>query len=176
MKFTPTAIAGAYLVTMQPITDDRGSFARSFCTAEFAAAGIDFTPVQINLSRNPQVHTLRGLHYQADPHGEAKLVQCARGRLFDVAVDLRRDSPSFGAHVALTLDADGDDLFFIPAGCAHGFLTLADNSDVLYHMGTAFVPGVGLGVRWNDPAFDIAWPAEPKLMSPRDAGYADFRR
>ncbi len=176
MEFTPTAIAGAYLVTMQPITDDRGSFARSFCTAEFAAAGIDFTPVQMNLSRNPQVHTLRGLHTQADPYGEAKLVQCGRGRIFDVAVDLRRTSPSFGAHVGVTLAAGGNDLFFIPAGCAHGFLTLEADSDVLYYMGTAFVPGVGLGVRWDDPAFGIAWPAVPKLMSARDAGYADFRR
>ncbi len=175
MRFVPTAIDGAFRVEMTPAADPRGSFARSFCAAEFAAAGIDFRIAQLNLSRNPRAGTLRGLHGQLPPYAEAKLVQCVRGRMFDVAIDLRPGSPTRLAHAAVELDADGDTLFYIPPGCVHGFLTLTDDTDVLYHMGTAFVPGVGFGVRWDDPAFGIAWPAAPALMSERDAGYPDFQ-
>jgi dTDP-4-dehydrorhamnose 3,5-epimerase len=114
------------------------------------------------------------MHYQATPHQEAKLVQCVRGRIFDAAIDLRPDSPSFRRVQSLELAADGGRMFFVPAGCAHGFLTLEDASDVLYYMDTAFVPGVGLGVRWDDPAFAIAWPMSPRVISDRDATYADF--
>lgn len=174
MRFVPTAIAGAFCVEMEPVRDDRGSFARSFCEAEFAAAGIDFRAVQMNLSRNPRARTLRGLHGQQAPYAEAKLVQCVRGRLFDVAVDLRPESPSFRRSVGIELSADGDAMFFIPPGCVHGFLTLEPDSDVLYHMGTAFVPGVGFGVRWNEPAFAIDWPAAPAVISDRDAQYPDY--
>ena len=174
MRFVPTAVEGAFIVELEPQIDDRGSFARTFCETEFAAAGIDFRPVQLNLSRNPRGNTLRGLHLQNDPHGEAKLVQCVRGQIFDVAVDLRPASPTFRAHATVELDANEDWLFYIPQGCAHGFLTLAADSDVLYHMGTAFVPGVARGVRWDDPAFDIAWPVRPKVISDRDASWPDF--
>ena len=124
----------------------------------------------------PKAGTLRGLHFQAPPHEEAKLIQCVRGRVFDVAVDLRRHAPSFRRSVCTELSADGNRLFLIPKGCAHGFLTLEDNSDILYYMGDAFVPGVGQGVRWNDPAFEIPWPAAPRLISERDAAYPDFDR
>jgi dTDP-4-dehydrorhamnose 3,5-epimerase len=174
MRFLPTAIDGAFVVEAEPLADDRGSFARTFCEVEFAAAGIAFRPVQVNLSRNPRVHTLRGLHGQHGPHAEAKLVQCVRGRIHDVAVDLRPGSPTRLAHVGVDLDSGGDRLFYIPPGCLHGFITLEDDSDVLYHMGTAFVPGVGLGLRWNDPALGIAWPAAPAVISDRDATYPDF--
>lgn len=174
MRFLPTAIDGAFIVETAPQADDRGSFARTFCEADFAGAGIDFRAVQMNLSRNPHLHTLRGLHGQVAPHAEAKLVQCVRGRIFDVAVDLRAGSPTRLAHVGVTLDATDDRLFYIPAGCLHGFLTLAPDTDVLYHMGTAFVPGVGTGLRWNDPALGIGWPATPALISDRDAGWPEL--
>jgi dTDP-4-dehydrorhamnose 3,5-epimerase len=140
----------------------------------FAKAGAAMRIVQANISRNPKAGTLRGLHFQAPPHEEAKLVQCVRGRIFDVAVDLRRHSPSFRRSVCTELSGDGNRMFLIPKGCAHGYLTLEDDSDILYYMGDAFVPGVGQGVRWNDPAFSIPWPAAPRLISPRDAAYPDF--
>lgn len=174
MEFEKTAIDGAFIVHTAPISDPRGSFARTFCAEEFARAGIPLSIPQVNLSRNPQRHTLRGLHGQAAPHEEPKLVQCVRGRIFDVAVDLRPASPTYLQHHAVTLDADADTLFYIPPGCLHGFLTLTDSSDVLYLMGSAFVPGTAIGQRWNDPAFAIAWPASPKIISDRDANYPDF--
>ena len=176
MQFLPTAIVGAFLVEPAAQADERGRFARLFCATAFTAAGIDFAPVQVNVSRNPAAETLRGMHTQTAPHAEAKLVQCIRGRIFDVAIDLRRQSPTFGCHVAVDLAADDDRLFYIPPGCAHGFLTRTPDSDVLYYMGTAFVPGVGTGVRWNDPAFGIAWPSAPTIISDRDATYPDYAR
>lgn len=174
MRFEPTSVAGAFIVVLDGHGDERGRFARVFCGAEFADVGIDFTPVQVNLSRSPVTGTLRGMHRQAAPHEEAKLVHCVRGRIFDVAIDLRRDSPSFGRHVGVELAADADRLFYIPPGCAHGFLTREPDSDVVYYMGTAFVPGVGMGVRWNDPAFGISWPDVPSVVSDRDAHYPDY--
>ena len=174
MRFQPTEIAGAFFIELDVHVDERGSFARTFCEDVFAEAGAAIRTVQANISRNPKAGTLRGMHFQAPPHEEAKLVQCVRGRIFDVAVDLRRDAPSFGRCAYTELSADGTRLFLIPKGCAHGFLTLEDNSDVLYYMGDAFVPGVGQGVRWNDPAFRIPWPAAPLLISERDAAYPDF--
>lgn len=154
--------------------DGRGSFARTFCEQVFAHAGVDMHIVQTNLSRNPIAGTLRGMHYQASPHEEAKLIQCVRGRIFDVAIDLRHHSPSYKRSVCTDLSANENRLFFIPAGCAHGFLTREVNSDVFYYMGAAFAPGAARGVRWNDPAFEIPWPGLPRLMSERDAAYANF--
>lgn len=174
MELVPTAIAGAFRIERQPVADARGSFARTFCADAFAAAGIDFRIAQMNLSRNPQVHTLRGLHGQQPPYAESKLVQCVRGRIFDVAVDVRPESPSRGRWVGVELSGDGDTSFYIPPGCLHGFLTLEPDSDILYHMGSAFVAGVGIGARFDDPAFGIAWPAAPAVISDRDASYADF--
>lgn len=174
MRFHPTAIAGAYFVELEAHADERGLFARTFCQDAFAAAGIAFSVVQGNISRNPKAGTMRGMHYQIAPHEEPKLVQCVRGRIFDVAVDLRSDEPSYRRCVCTELSVDGNRLFYIPAGCAHGFLTLEDNSDVLYHMGAAFVPDAGRGVRWDDPAFAIPWPFRPCLISARDASYANY--
>lgn len=174
MRFIPTAVDGAFAVDLDTLADERGSFARTFCRADFASAGIDFQPVQTNISRNPIRGTLRGLHYQRTPHSEAKLIQCVRGRIFDVAVDLRPASPTYLRAASIHLDAGIDRLFFIPEGCAHGFLTRADDSDIVYYMGAAFVAGSGAGVRWSDPAFAIAWPDVPRLISERDAGYPDI--
>ena len=130
---------------------------------------------QANISHNAKAGTLRGLHYQAEPHGEPKIVHCVRGRIWDVAVDLRADSPTFREWVGVELSPEARRIFYIPRGCAHGFITLRDDTDVLYLMGAAFEPGAGRGVRWNDPAFGIRWPFEPAVLATRDASYEDFR-
>lgn len=174
MRMVPTAIDGAFFVELDAHSDERGAFARTYCADAFRDFGIPFEPIQCNISRNPGRGTLRGLHLQRPPHEEAKLVQCVRGRVFDVAVDLRRSSTTFQAAVGVELAADGDRLFYIPEGCAHGFLTLEPDSDVFYYMGSPYVPGAATGVRWDDPAFGIAWPERPRLISDRDAGYPDF--
>ncbi|MFQ3665457.1 MAG: dTDP-4-dehydrorhamnose 3,5-epimerase family protein [Sphingomonadaceae bacterium] len=174
MQFHETQVAGAFLVDVDLSRDARGAFGRLFCQQAFRRAGIHFEVLQTNISRNPTLHTLRGLHTQRPPHEEPKLVQCTSGRVFDVAVDLRPGSPTRGAVVTVELAADSDRLFYIPPGCAHGFLTLEPHSTLIYYMGAPFVPGVGMGVRFDDPAFAIPWPAPPAVISPRDAGYPDF--
>ena len=176
MQLVPAGIAGAWFVKLSRHADDRGSFARTWCREIFRDAGIAFEPVQCNISHNPKRGTLRGLHYQRPPNGEAKLIQCVRGRIHDVAVDLRQGSPTFGRAAAAELSADGDTLLFIPEGCAHGFLTLEPDTDIFYYMGSAYVAGAEAGVRWNDPAFSIRWPEAPTLISERDAGYPNFDR
>jgi dTDP-4-dehydrorhamnose 3,5-epimerase len=175
MRFTATPIAGVVVVDLEPRTDERGAFARLHCPDEFAAAGHPFTPAQTSLSRNPTAGTLRGLHYQPAPHAETKLVRCVRGRVFDVAVDLRPGSPTHRRWTAAELSAETGRALLIPEGVAHGFLTLEPDSDVIYQIAPAYSPGHEAGVRWNDPAFAIAWPAAPALISPRDAGYPDYR-
>jgi dTDP-4-dehydrorhamnose 3,5-epimerase len=177
MRFSHTKIPGAVIVTPDTHRDHRGFFSRLFCEDSFAAAaGIALHPRQINLSHNARAKTLRGLHFQEAPHAEAKLVRCVRGRAFDVALDLRPDSPAYGLSVGIELsEADGKEIF-IPAGCAHGFLTLADDTDLLYLMGAPENPAAARGVRWNDPAFAIAWPDEPAILSERDRNFPDFER
>jgi dTDP-4-dehydrorhamnose 3,5-epimerase len=174
VRFEPTAIDGAFFVELDAHQDERGLFARTFCEQAFAQAGIDMRIVQTNISRNPTAGTLRGMHYQIAPHEEAKLIQCIRGRIFDVAIDLRRDASSFRRSVCTELAANENRLFLVAPGCAHGFLTLEDDSDIFYYMGAAFVPGSGRGVRWNDPTFKIPWPTSPRLISARDAEYPDY--
>ncbi|WP_337186765.1 dTDP-4-dehydrorhamnose 3,5-epimerase [Phenylobacterium sp.] len=174
MRFVPTPIAGVVRVEADPHADDRGLFARLHCPEEFAAAGLDFVPVQTSVSRNPTAGTLRGLHYQAAPHAETKLVRVTQGRVFDVAVDLRRDSPTYRGWTGVELSADNLAALFIPEGVAHGFLTLEPDTDVLYQIAPAYRPGHEAGVRWDDPAFGVAWPMRPQLISPRDAGYPDY--
>lgn len=174
MRFSPTEIAGVVVVDIDPVLDDRGAFARLHCPADFAAAGLEFAPAQTSLSRNTEALTLRGMHYQPAPHGETKLVRVVRGRIFDVALDLRPGSASFGRWTGVELDAFGGRALFIPEGVAHGFLTLEPDTDVLYQIAPMFEPGHGAGVRWDDPAFAIAWPSAPKVISERDATYPDF--
>lgn len=174
MIFRDTDIEGVRVVEVEPVADARGSFARSFCAEEFAAAGIALNVVQTNISRNTSRGTLRGLHFQVEPAPEPKLVRCTAGRIFDVAVDLRRASPSFCRWTGLELDAGTHNGLYIPIGCAHGFLTLSDDAEVTYLMGAAYAAELARGVRWNDPAFNIAWPFEPTILSERDAAYPDF--
>jgi dTDP-4-dehydrorhamnose 3,5-epimerase len=176
VKLVPTPLAGAYVVELEPLSDERGHFARTYDSAQFEAAGLDARVAQCNTSFNTQVGTLRGLHYQAEPHGEGKLVRCTRGAIWDVAVDLRPSSGTYCEWFGVELRADGVASYYIPAGFAHGFLTLADDSEVLYQMTYHYVPEAARGVRWDDPAFGIQWPASPSTLSERDATYPDFAR
>jgi len=173
--FTATALPGVFVVAPESREDERGLFARTFCAREFAERGLDARVAQCSVSFNPRMATLRGLHYQAAPHAEAKLVRCTRGEIFDVALDLRPDSPAFQRHVALTLSADDRRALYIPPGCAHGFETLADDCEVLYQISEFHVPEAARGVRWDDPAFAIPWPLAPAVISERDRSYPDFQ-
>jgi dTDP-4-dehydrorhamnose 3,5-epimerase len=176
MRFTPSTIDGVVVVDMEPRTDARGAFARLHCPDEFAAAGHPFEPTQTSLSRNPHAFTLRGMHYQPAPHAEVKLVRVVRGRIFDVAIDLRPDSPTYRQWTASELSAESGRAVLIGEGLAHGFLTLEADTDVLYQISPKFEPGHEAGVRWDDPAFGIQWPQAPRMISPRDAAYPAHRR
>jgi dTDP-4-dehydrorhamnose 3,5-epimerase len=169
--FTESALAGAFVIELERIEDDRGFFARSFCAEEFAAHGLPAVMPQCSVSFNARRATLRGLHFQADPHAEDKLVRCTAGAIFDVIVDLRRDSPDRGRWLGIELTADNRRSLFVPRGFAHGFITLTDGSEVLYMMSVPYVPGFARGLRWNDPAIGIDWPLEPAHMTERDAAY-----
>lgn len=174
MRFEATTIPGVVVVDLERNTDERGFFARTHCPEEFALAGYPFVPQQTSLSHNHTALTLRGLHYQSPPNGETKLVRAVRGRIYDVALDLRPQSPTYMQWTAVELSATNGRALLIPVGVAHGFLTLEPNSDVLYQIDRIYTAGFGSGVRWNDPAFAIEWPAEPNLISSRDAGIPDF--
>jgi dTDP-4-dehydrorhamnose 3,5-epimerase len=177
VRFSETPIAGVVRVDLELLRDDRGHFARTFSAGDFAALGMDPHVSQCNTSYNDRAGTVRGLHFQAQPFGEAKLVRCTRGAIFDVAVDLRPSSASFRRWFGAELSADDGRMLFIPIDVAHGFQTLEDSSEVLYQMSHEYVPGAARGVRWDDPAFAIEWPAPPqggRVISERDATYPDF--
>ncbi|MGA8614475.1 MAG: dTDP-4-dehydrorhamnose 3,5-epimerase [Xanthobacteraceae bacterium] len=174
MKISPTALPGVMIVSAATNRDERGLFARTYDAAVFAAAGLPTQWPQCNTSWNARKGTLRGMHFQAAPRPDPKLVRCTRGRIFDVAVDLRPDSPTFRRWTSAELSEDNRDTLAIPAGCAHGFMTLEDGCEVLYMMGEVYVPELASGVRWNDPAFGIKWPAEPVTMSEKDLRWSDF--
>ncbi|MET0366237.1 MAG: dTDP-4-dehydrorhamnose 3,5-epimerase family protein [Sphingobium sp.] len=174
MKFVATEVAGAFAVEVEPATDERGLFARTFCAETFAAQGLVSVWPQCNISTNVRRGTLRGLHYQADPQPEAKLVRATRGRVFDVALDLRPESASYLAWAAVELDAVRHNAFYIPAGCAHGFLTLEEDCALFYQMSAPYAPDLARGVRWDDPAFGIAWPFAPEVIGARDAAWPDY--
>jgi dTDP-4-dehydrorhamnose 3,5-epimerase len=176
MRFHETPLPGVWVVELDLHADERGWFARTFDIEEFTARGLDPTVVQCNASYNAHRDTLRGMHYQADPHGESKLVRCVRGAIFDVAVDLRDESPSFRGWHGVELTAENRLAYYIPAGLAHGFQTLVDGCEVLYQMGHRYVPEAARGVRYDDPAFAIEWPspARQRIVSERDAAYPDF--
>jgi dTDP-4-dehydrorhamnose 3,5-epimerase len=174
VRFEPTPVAGAVVVELDRHLDDRGFFARAWCADEFAAAGLPDRFVQTSMSWNEHRHTMRGMHWQAEPHGEGKLVRCTRGAILDVAVDLRSESPSYLQHIAVRLDEDNRRALFLAPGLAHGFLTLEAGTEVLYQMDTPYVPEAARGARWDDPAFAIAWPAVPEVISERDRSYPDL--
>lgn len=174
MIFRDTGLEGLVVIELELEADERGGFARTFDASVWKAHGMAARVAQCNLSRNDRRGTLRGLHYQPEPQAEAKLVRCSRGAIYDVAIDLRRGSPSFRSWYGLELSAANDLMLFIPEGLAHGFLTLTDDTEILYQMSAEYVPGAARGVRWNDPAFGIEWPEEPILLSDRDRSFPDF--
>jgi dTDP-4-dehydrorhamnose 3,5-epimerase len=175
MLFQPLDIAGATLVKLDRKPDDRGFFARSFCTEEFAANGLPTAAVQASISYNIRRGTVRGMHFQWPPSQEGKLVRCVRGQIWDVLLDIRPGSLTYLQHQAVTLDEDNRDAVFIPPGIAHGFQTLADNTEVLYQMTDYFDPPLQSGFRWNDPSFAIPWPLAVSSISQRDATTSDFQ-
>jgi dTDP-4-dehydrorhamnose 3,5-epimerase len=176
MIFRETKLRGAFVIEPERLEDERGFFALSWSREEFAARGLESGLVECNISFNRRKGTLRGMHYQEAPHGQAKLVRCTAGAVYDVVIDLRPSSPTYGQWAGAELSAVNRLMFYVPAGFAHGFQTLADDSEVFYQMSSAFVPGSGRGVRWDDPAFGIEWPPDERTIIARDREYADFSR
>jgi dTDP-4-dehydrorhamnose 3,5-epimerase len=174
VRLVETELAGVVVVEPELIHDERGFFARTLDVLEFERRGLDTRVVQCSISYNRAEGTLRGMHYQAAPYEETKLVRCEAGAVFDVAVDLRPSSPTFTRWVGVELTAENRRALCIPPGCAHGFLTLADASQVGYQISAPYSPDAARGVRWDDPAFGIEWPAEVRVINERDASYPDF--
>ena len=174
MVFTETSVQGAWVVEAERRADERGFFARTWDTEEFAQSGLSGRLVQCSLSFNTRRGTLRGMHYQAPPHEEAKLVRCTAGAIFDVALDLRPGSATFRRWFGVELSAQNRLALYVPEGCAHGFVTLTDDSEVLYQISEFYEPAAARGVRWDDPAFGIEWPAEVLVINERDRTYPDF--
>jgi dTDP-4-dehydrorhamnose 3,5-epimerase len=175
MKFSKTKIPGAYLLTRELLTDNRGYFARTYCTQEFLNNGIDFQPSQGNISFNEQAKTLRGMHFHHHPHQEDKLVYCSSGSIFDVIVDIRPDSDTYGQWYGTELNRENGLGLFIPKGCAHGFLTLQDQTEVSYLMSPSYVAGYDAGFIWNDPTVGIEWPTTPDVISDKDSELPLFK-
>lgn len=171
MKFTKTKLISAYIIEVEEISDSRGFFARSWCQREFEELGIKSNFVQANISFNRQKGTLRGLHYQNAPHAEAKLMRCTKGAIYDVAVDLRPDSPTFCEWVGAELTAENHRMLLVPEGFAHGFQTLEDDTEVSYQVTEFYTPKAEGGARYDDPAFGISWPLEVTVLSDKDANW-----
>ena len=174
MRFSETELAGVLRVDLEPLSDERGSFARLHCEREFAERGLAGRMVQTSASHTARRGTVRGMHFQWPPARESKLVRCIRGRIFDAVIDLRPDSSSFGQHIALELSAANRVALYISPGLAHGFQTLDEDCEVLYQMGDFYASALSSGLRWNDPAFGIAWPLPCTCIHERDAAYRDF--
>ena len=174
MIFERLALAGAYIIELEKMRDDRGFFARSYCADAFMAHGLEPVCEQCDISYNSRHGTLRGMHYQEQPHAEAKLIRCTRGALFDVIIDLRPDSPTYCEWVETALSADNYRMLYVPRGFAHGFQTLEDHTEVFYQMSHPYSAHNARGVRWNDPLFPIKWPLPVTSISEKDQSYADF--
>lgn len=174
MLFQETRLAGVFEIHLEPKADERGFFARTWCQNEFSDHGLNSRLVQCSVSLNKQRGTLRGVHYQAAPFSETKVVRCTSGAIYDVVLDLREQSPTFKQWFGTILNAENRHSLYVPEGCAHGFLTLTDDSEVLYQMSEFYHPEAARGVRWNDPAFRIAWPGKVEVISGRDRTYPDF--
>lgn len=175
MKFIETPLEGVYLIELEPVHDERGFFARTWCKEEFQEHGLNPNLAQCSLSFNKKKGTLRGMHYQCEPHQEAKLVRCCAGAIYDVVLDLRRGSQTFGKWFAAELSTSDQKTLYIPEGCAHGFQSLEDASTVFYQISESYHPESARGVRWNDPLFCIKWPITTPILSERDRSFADYR-
>lgn len=174
MIFTETTLKGAFVIEPEPVRDERGMFARTWCQKEVEAQGLNVTWVQNNISVSTRKGTLRGMHYQAAPHEEVKLVQCTMGALYDVIVDLRPPSPTYCQYVSMVLSAENRRLLYIPAKFAHGYLTLQDQTEVFYHMSEFHTPGFARGFRWDDSVFHIEWPETISAMAEKDRSWPAF--
>lgn len=174
MKFIETALKDAYIINPTPSLDERGGFMRSFCKKEFQSNNLPQDFVQCNISYNHKKGTLRGMHFQKAPFEEGKLVRCIRGAIYDVIIDLRRESSTFGKYFGINLSAENKISIYIPVGFAHGFLTLMDDTDVFYQMTEYYHPSAAQGYRWNDPFFKIDWPISNPIISSKDNSFPDF--
>ncbi len=175
MNLSPAGLAGSFLIDLSRIGDERGFFARTWDDEWSEQLGVATRAVQVNLSTNRRRGTIRGLHWQVPPYGESKLLRCTRGAVFDVAVDLRPDSPTYRQWQGHRLDTDNRTMVFVPVGCAHGYQALEDDSEVSYQVSHPYVPGSELGIRWNDPALQIAWPiTEDVIVSDKDMAWPDL--
>jgi dTDP-4-dehydrorhamnose 3,5-epimerase len=174
MIFTETSVSGVWMIDLDRRSDERGFFARTWDSSELAERGLNARLAQCSISYNARRGTLRGMHYQAAPHEEAKLVRCTSGAIFDVALDLRPSSASFKGWFGVELTAENRRALYVPEGCAHGFLTLTDDSEVLYQITEVYAPDAARGVRWDDPAFGIDWPGQVVVITGRDRTYPDF--
>ena len=175
MKFTETKLKGAYVIELEKREDDRGFFARTFCENEFAAQGLETRFVQGNMSTNPKKGTLRGMHRQVDPHQEVKVVRCTKGAIYDVIVDLRKDSPTYKQWVGVELTDENYKALYVPKDFAHGYLSLTDGAEVTYMVSAFYTPGAESGLRYNDPAFGIEWPIAIEVISEKDAAWEDYQ-
>jgi dTDP-4-dehydrorhamnose 3,5-epimerase len=173
MRLIPIPLGGAYLMELELVADERGFFARTWCADEFRQLGLNAKLAQCSISSNTRRGTLRGMHYQAEPYAEAKLVRCCSGAIYDVIVDLRPSSPTYCKWSAAELSSANRKMLYVPEGFAHGFQTLVDNTEVSYQISAAYQPEYARGVRWNDPAFGIAWPISHPILSARDRAFAD---
>jgi dTDP-4-dehydrorhamnose 3,5-epimerase len=174
MIFRENTLAGSFEILIDPRFDERGFFARSWCQKEFQDHGLNPQLVQCNISFTSRKGTLRGMHYQAPPYAETKLVRCTRGAIYDVVLDLRTQSPTFKQWIAVVLTSEKQNMLYVPEGCAHGFLTLQDDVEVFYQMSEFYNAEAARGVRWDDPAFRIVWPEKVEVISERDRTYPDF--
>ncbi len=171
MRFNPTDVDGCFVVELEPFGDERGYFARAWCADEMATNGASEQIAQINMSRSADAGTIRGLHWQIEPYGEAKFVRCIAGRVFDVCVDMRPDSPTYLAWAGVELTPENRFAFAVPAGCAHGYQALEDGAEVLYAVSTPYTPDAERGMRWDDPAIGIEWPLTDAIVSEKDSGW-----
>jgi len=174
MKFIETRLKGAFIIEPERLEDERGFFARTFCQKEFEGHGLNPKMVQCNISYNKYKGTLRGMHYQAAPMAEAKLVRCTRGTIYDVIIDLRPESPTYCQWLAEELNADNSKMIYIQEGFAHGFQTLDDDTEVFYQMSEFYSPEHARGLRWDDPVFGIEWPLNTKIISEKDKKYTNY--
>lgn len=174
MIFTETKLKGAYIIDVKRLEDERGFFGRSYCMQEFEMHGLNINVMQANVSYNKKKGTLRGMHMQAAPFGETKLVRCTRGSIYDVIIDMRPDSETFKQWIGVSLNADNYRMLYVPEGFAHGFITLQDNTDVTYQVTQMYVPVAERAYRWDDPAFNIKWPVDPIVISEKDRSHAMF--
>ncbi len=175
MIFTETKLKGAFILEVKKIEDERGFFGRSWCQKEVEAYGLNTRVVQANVSYNKKKGTLRGMHYQAAPYEENKLVRCTRGAIYDVIIDLRPGSPTYKQWIGVELTEENYKMLYVPEGFAHGFITLRDNTELNYLLTEYYTPGAERGVRWNDPAFNIEWPISAEVISEKDQKHPDFK-